>query len=226
MAYTPTQANISDIRVSQTVGDFRVSWESSDPPGTWFQVYLNGRLAWSGSEQVADVASPIVGRRIALDVLAVDRQDAAKDLSSYLATRLDCAYLQWADVGDADRYDIYCGTAPGDTTPDYTTPVGSVPARPFGMVLGGWGVGTWGGGFWGTGSTLYRWSSAPLAGGDWTFGVKAVDAAGISGPAVEETVTITAPPSAPPVSAAGLFLTGVYDALTATLVLTWQPSTA
>src|SRR4051812_25778425 len=60
--------------------DLRVSWASSSPPGTTFQVYMDRRLARVTTARVARLALPI--QPVYIDVVAVDPGSERVDFSA------------------------------------------------------------------------------------------------------------------------------------------------
>jgi hypothetical protein len=103
-----------------------------------------------------------------------------------------------------------------------TTPLANIPAYTNGMTTAGFGMGGFGVGGFGSASASYSWTSAPLAGGDWTFAVVAYDTAGNPGAPAFQAVTIIAPPAPPALFADGERLH--YAVTGGAIVLTWNPS--
>jgi hypothetical protein len=228
----PSQEGIGEVRVRQSGGDVVVEWDHEGGGEPHFQVYLDGRLAWSGASRTCTLPAPATPRRAALDVLAVDPREAWADRSAALPGRSDRAHLTWSGSEGAARYAVYMGAAPGSGSVSYAAPVATLPAAPLGRAPGGWGVGGFGRGGFGVGAADYSWTSPPLAGGSWSFGVAAVDAAGVAGAPAEVTVAVEAPPQAPPPVASpssphfGRRLRGAYTPGTRVLVLSWEASPA
>jgi hypothetical protein len=65
------------------------------------------------------------------------------------------------------------------------------------MITDGFGYGGFGQGGLGQSAGAYSWTSQPLSGGTWNWGVKPFDIAGNEGPAQATAVTIAAPPLPP-----------------------------
>jgi hypothetical protein len=79
-----SQATILDLSPPQVRGSqVFLSWSSSSPSGTWFQVYINRRLAWSGQRLWTWVLIPAGPVRI--DIGAVDAGEQSTDFSSSLS---------------------------------------------------------------------------------------------------------------------------------------------
>jgi len=86
---------IASVLARQTAHhELRVSWTSSAPPGTAYQVYLDKRLAWVGAALVAFFRVPT--RRTRVWVGAVAPGEEAEDFSSSLSD----------PYGSGDRADL------------------------------------------------------------------------------------------------------------------------
>ena len=71
-----SQATIEAVSPPQLRGNqVYVSWSSSSPAGTWFQVYVNQRLAWSGQRCWAWVPVPAGPVRIDIGAVGPGEQD-------------------------------------------------------------------------------------------------------------------------------------------------------
>jgi hypothetical protein len=230
----PNQSNITDVRVAAGSADLRVAWDSTDPAGTDFQVYVDRRLAYAGTGRAARLPAPAAGRPVAVDVVAVLPGERHADFSASLPAAPgggDRARLWWyggAYLGDVARYDVYGnasyggGGAPAGGGVSFATPVGTVAADPLGQLNGGGaGCGPCGTGGAGACATVYSWLSRPLAPGTWNFSVVAVSPAGAPGPAASYSVTVAGPPRAPAPGPDGRLLTGVYSPSTRRLTLGW-----
>jgi hypothetical protein len=77
MAFDPTV--ISGLRADRDGRDWRLSWQSSAPAGAIHQVYLDGRLAWSGP---ATRCTLPLGGVTAVQVGAVGAGESAADLAT------------------------------------------------------------------------------------------------------------------------------------------------
>jgi hypothetical protein len=199
-----SQATILSVSPPQVCGSqVYVSWSSSSPAGTWFQVYVNQRLAWTGQRCSAWIAIPTGPVRI--DVGAVDLGEQDTDFSASLppgpARRVQLTWQSGTYKGvDLAGFRVYGPDAPGDPV-DNSTALADITAYPLGIDTAGFGVGAFGSGGFGQLAGNYFWTSGPLAAGTWTFAVVPYDAAGNEGAAQMTTVTITAPPRAPAASA-------------------------
>ena len=63
-------------------GQTHLSWTSTAPAGSWYQVYVDRKLAWFGRATSADVPAP--GRRARVDVGVVGASERAVDFSASL----------------------------------------------------------------------------------------------------------------------------------------------
>jgi hypothetical protein len=189
MAFDPTV--ISGLRADRDGRDWRLSWQSSAPAGAIHQVYLDGRLAWSGPASSLP-ALPGGGRQA--------------DLAWYGGTFL---------AHDLAGFKVFGEPTPGAGI-DYGTVLADLVAYPAGRVFDGAGVGPFGQGGAGHAATVYRWRSAPLAvSGTWHHAIKPYDAAGNIGAGLAAAVAVAAPPGPAQTPA------GTYNAGTRVLTLTW-----
>lgn len=233
MALTPTDANIRAVRVGERGADPRLSWDSSDPPGTVFQVYVDGRRVWSGTARSVPLALPSrePGSRYRVNVLAVDPADARADHSGLLPPADgggDRATLFWYGGlfldPDLLRFDVFQSAAAGGPV-DASRPVAAVAAYAKGVPRDGAGVGPAGVGGAGAAATVYAWTSRQLASGVWSFEVVPVTRSGVRGAPLAFTHAVSRPPLAPPYNpAAGRRVWGSYAPTTRLLTLSWLPS--
>ncbi len=173
-----------------------LSWTSSAPEGTLYQVYLNQQLVWSGVGLSCSIPLPMAISRI--DIGAVGTGDTQVDFASELApSPARQAALSWLG-GTYQGVEIAGFHIYGEQTSgggiDYTTILATVPAYVAGVITDGLGYGGFGQGGFGQSAGAYSWTSKPLSGGTWNWGVKPFDTAGNEGPAQAATVTIVAPP--------------------------------
>lgn len=176
-----------------------LSWSSSSPPGTWYQVYVNQRLAWSGSRCSAWIAVPAGPVRIDIGAVGPGEQDT--DFTATLPTgpgrRVQLSWQSGAyKGGDLAGFRVYGADSPSGAI-DYTRALAEITAYPLGIATGGFGLGGFGSGGFGEAASTYSWTSGPLAAGTWTFAVVPYDAAGNEGPAQTTTTVVTGPPRAP-----------------------------
>jgi hypothetical protein len=189
-----------DPQISRAGFDLLVSWASSSPAGTTFQVYLNRRLAWAGTARKARLPFPRSGDHVYIDVGTVAAGEAGVDFSASLPpVPADRALLRWYgglwEAEDLVGFRIYRGATPGAAA-DTSAPVATVPYQDARETLGGWGQGGWGSGGWGQAGSLYSWTSGHLSSGTWHFEIVPYDEAGNANfAAVDLAVTITLPPS-------------------------------
>src|SRR3954454_15269223 len=130
--------------------DLRVSWESSSPPGTTFQVYLDRRLARATTTRVARFALPI--QPVYIDVIAVDpgseRVDFSAELAPLPARR---ATIEWSGgryLSETIRgFHVHQSAAPGGPVA-YDRVMAFVAWAPLDRPQDGFGIGGFGcGGF-------------------------------------------------------------------------------
>ena len=129
-------------------------------------------------------------------------------------------------AADLAGFHVYGTPAPAAVV-DYTTPIATITAYPAGISTDGFGMGGFGMGGFGSSASTYTWTSGPLAGGTWNFGVKPFDAAGNEGMPSTSSVSISAPPR-PPAAFIGTTqrLQYVYVPATFVVTLNWMPSAA
>jgi hypothetical protein len=189
-------------------GQLFLSWASSAPAGTWFQVYVNGALAWHGLTTSCWVPSPPGPVHVDIGTVAAGKEQvdysAANALPVAPARR---AELSWTG-GTFEDVDIAGFRVYGEPTSgagiNYTTALADLTAYPQGIATDGFGLGGFGTGGFGQVGGTYAWTSEPLEAGTWSFAVKPFDTAGNLGTAATVVVTIYAPPREP-----GLYPDGV-----------------
>jgi hypothetical protein len=137
-----------------------LSWTSTAPEGTLYQVYLNQQLAWCGLGLACSISMPTALSRI--DIGTVASADVQANLVSELpATPSRQATLSWlggtfqgADIGG---FHIYGELTPGSGI-DYTTIVATIPAYIAGIITDGFGYGGFGQGGFGQSAGSYSWT--------------------------------------------------------------------
>jgi hypothetical protein len=232
-----SQATVLSVSPPQLRGgQVYIAWSSSSPAGTWFHVYVNQRLAWSGQRRSAWIAIPSGPVRVDIGAVGPGEQDT--DFSASLpagpARRVQLRWQAGQHKGaDLAGFHIYGSDAPGGAV-DRSVVLADITAYPLGIATGGFGLGGFGSGGFGQSASTYSWTSSPLAVGTWTFAIVPYDAAGNEGATRMTTATVTAPPRAP---AAGTstrlryalngfgqtgYGTGGFGLPSATL--TWNPS--
>lgn len=212
------------------VGGLVVRWTTTAPAGTTYQVYVGRKLAWSGRSLQATVPTPQAKTRI--DVGAVGPGEAGTDFAASLdPAPLNRAVLRWtggtyldpSGEGDVAGFRVYGEPSPGDGI-NYDKPIGDLPIGGDGVYFDGYGLGGYGEGGYGLASSSFSWTSPPLRGGVWRFGVRAYDKAGNEAAAVETTVVIAAPPEPPAIGPDKLRLRYVHDPEAGTAEISWLPS--
>jgi hypothetical protein len=120
-------------------------------------------------------------------------------------------------------FHIYGEQFPGSGI-DYATVLATVPAYIAGIITDGFGYGGFGQGGFGQAAGAYSWTSQPLSGGTWNWGVKPFDTAGNEGPAQTAAVTIAAPPVPPAPFTDMTRLQYTYNNSTKQATLAWNAS--
>lgn len=195
-----SQATILSVSPPQLSGcQVYISWSSSSPAGTWFQVYVNQRLAWSG--QRCQTWIPVPAGPVRIDVGAVGPGEQDMDFSASLpsgpARRAQITWQSGTYKGaDLAGFHVYGSDSPGGAV-DRSTVLADITAYPLGIKTTGFGLGGFGTGGFGQSAGNYSWTSGQLAAGTWTFDVVPYDTAGNEGAAQTTTVTIKAPPRTP-----------------------------
>jgi hypothetical protein len=208
-----------------------VAWDSTAPPGSWYQLYINGRLVWWGQQTSADVAySPASGERVYFTVGTVGAAVVDVDFSYLITLPGNRADLSWYGgrylCPRLKRFRVYSSPGPGLAV-SFARALASVEAAPGGLWDDGWGRGRWGAGGWGYSDIHYTWTSPPLVPGTWTFAVTSLDDAGnetahADAPTVVQV--IVGPPGSPPPRADGRRMwIQSYDATTHQFTLAWNP---
>ena len=203
-----------------------ISWSSSQPAGTWYQVYFNETFVWFGQKLGLWLPQPPELSRLDVGwVLPGEEQtDFASSLPSAPERR---ALLQWFG-GTFESPDLAGFTVYGEVTPGggivYTAPLATITAYPSGIITDGWGMGGWGGGGWGHASSSYAWTSDTLTSGTWHFAVVPFDSAGNQGTGATVAITITCPPLEPGSFSDGTRLHYTYNATNHEATLNWNVS--
>lgn len=217
---------ISAVTARRAGQDLVVAWSSSAPPGTLYQVYVDGEPVWHGTARRAVVPMPPHPRG-PVHVGAVGASEAAADFGASLAAPPRRARLSWSGGrylgADLRGFRVYQGPAPG-AAPDLSRPAGDVPAFPSGVLTDGYGSGGYGSGRYGHARGSYRWTSGFLGPGAWHFAVVSYDSAGNESAPWSPTVTLAGPPGPPAVlNPSGARVAGAYDPATGSLGLSWSP---
>lgn len=233
-----SQTSISQVAVSLDGAELFISWSSSSPPGTIFQVYVDRNLTWYGMSSRCRVSIPpaALGRNTWIEVGTVGPDETSIDYSSSLGATIgdsDRVQLSWlggtyldpTGQDDVEGFQIFSSATPGAPV-DLTTLVDTVPAYPGGWVSDGFGQWGFGQGGFGRSANLYQWTSGPLSSGNWQFAVIPFDKAGnLRGLGQTLSATIVAAPRPPALGANGVRLTYTYSGPTSQLAtLNWLAS--
>lgn len=220
-------SDISDVRLTRSGPSLVVSWHSTLPDSTIYQVYSGTVLAWSGRGTRTSI--PLPTEECEVHVGAVAAGESRSDFSPSLPPAPGggrTVKLEW-DAGTyldntIFEFRIYKNIEPGGAV-SYASPVAIVPFSVMGRTGDGYGRQRYGRAPYGRGVTRYRWTSGRLSGGDHTFAVKGADAAGNIGDVATVDATIEAPPE-PPARVDGLRVSISYNEAAGELTLTWAPS--
>lgn len=233
-----SQSGISGVNVQADGPELFITWTSTAPQGTVFQVYAADRLAWYGTARQCYVPIPAgaSGRNVWVDVATVDPGEAQTDFSAGLASLSQGGpqvqlswpggtYLDPSGLDDIQGFRIYQSDSPG-TPVDLSAPIDAVPAYPGGWICDGFGLGGFGLGGFGRSAGSYAWTTAGLAGGVWQFAVIPYDHQGNNrGTGQTVSLTVTAAPLPPAAPASGPRLTYAYSGpSTRQVTLNWLPS--
>lgn len=204
-------------------GRLVVRWTSTAPPGTVYELRVDGRLAWTGKSLEATIPAPLERVRVSVVVAG-----EAEEFDPAPATRarlswVGGAYLDPSGAGDVAGFRIYGERRPGVGI-NYATAIGDLPIGGDGVFFDGYGYGGYGEGGYGFASSQYSWTSPVLSAGEWAFAVRPYDAAGNEGDPITTSVVIAAPPKPPAFDAARRRLTYTYDKASGTAKLKWLPS--
>ncbi len=221
-----SQSSITSVNPPVQQGtQLLLSWTSSAPTGTPYQVYLNQQLVWTGVGQSCSIPAPTAISRI--DIGTVDSADIQTNFQAALppgpARQATLSWLGGTYLGtDIAGFHIYGEQTPGAGI-DYTTILATVPAYVAGIITDGFGYGGFGQGGFGQSAGSYSWTSQPLAGGTWNWGIKPFDTAGNEGLPQTTAVTIAAPPLPPAPFPNATRLQYTYNRTTRQLTLSWNP---
>ncbi len=206
-----SQSGISLLNLQAEGPEFFVRWTASEPEGAYFQVYVDGRLNWSGTSRLCYVPIPVgaTGRNVWVDVATVDAANAKVEFSSQLASStsggggivqiswMGGTYLDSSGLGDVQGFHLYRSPAAGLAV-DFTAPSDMIPAYPGGPITDGFGMGGYDLGGFGQAATSYIWSTVGLSAGLWQFAVVPFDREGNDrGSGQTVSVTVNAAPRPP-----------------------------
>lgn len=224
-----SQATITDgPTISAIDAELRVSWTSSSAAGTWFQVYANRKLAWSGVKR--SMSLPLPSDRAWIQVGTVADGEQNTDFSSSLPSlglSGNRAQLNWYGgrylAEDVESFKVYGESTPGGGI-NYSIALATIAAHPNGVYRDGFGVGRFGQGGFGRSEVKYQWTSTPKTTGTWNWAVKAVDSAGNESSALTFSTAISVHPRPPAANADGSRLTYTYNSGTRVATLAWNAS--
>jgi hypothetical protein len=205
-----------------------LSWTSSASDGTLYQVYLNQHHVWSGVGLSCSIPLPTAISRIDIGTVGAGNTqvDFASELGPAPARQATLSWLGGTYQGlDIAGFHIYGEQTPGGDI-DYTTILATVPAYVAGMITDGFGYGGFGQGAFGQSAGAYSWTSQPLSGGAWNWGVKPFDTAGNEGPAQAVAIMIAAPPLPPAPFSDMTRLRCTYNSSSKQSTLNWNASHA
>ena len=196
-----SQSAITEVYPPRIWGSqISLSWTSSSPVGTWYQVYLDQSLAWWGQRTSVRLPIPYNGpNRIDIGTVVAGEEQTSfiRSLASAPPRRAQLSWLGGTFLGtDIAGFRVYGSSTAGGTI-DYTTPLADITAYPAGILTDGFGLGGFGLGGLGYAASTYCWTSNPLVTGTWNFAIAPYDAAGNVASAAPTSQTITAPPLAP-----------------------------
>lgn len=222
-----SEAGIVDVRIIPDDADLIVSWSTDGtiPDDSYFQLYVNKSLKWSGPEHSAVLPGlNVAGVPLALHVGTVGEGNRLTSYAGTLGTIPgggNRALLQWYGGGwerGVDAYMIFCGPNPG-TDPDMVNPLATVKSQgPAGFGRGPFGVGPFG-----HGSRRYRWTSGPLPSGEWRFRIVPATMGGIrSDTYTTLNVTIIAPPAGPKAVNGKKVWISSFDQTTGQATIQWK----
>ena len=195
-----SQATITEVFPPKIHGSqVYLSWSSSSPKGTWFQVYINQQLSWSG--QRLSVWLPIPYSTVRIDLGAVEPGEEQINFFGTLPRApMRRALLSWQSgtytAIDLAGYSIYGEQSPGGGI-DVISPFANITAYPAKIQTDGFGLGDFGTGGWGQSAGKLNWTSAPLSGGTWRFAIVPYDKAGNEGTPQFASIQIASPPREP-----------------------------
>lgn len=225
------QSSIVEVRPPTWDGTtLQLSWTSTAPTGTTFQVYVGRRLAWYGTSRWVALTMP--DSRVRIDVGTVGPGESTVDFSTTLPpaagdrvtlTWFGGSYLDPTGLDDVQGFRIY-GSHRAGWEVDMSEPLAEIQAYPGGIPIDGFGIGGFGQGGFGRAASIYRWTSTALGPGTWAFTVVPFDAAGNEGAGTLLATTVVAPPRPPASDPDGSRLRCSYDPETRRATLSWNPS--
>jgi hypothetical protein len=223
-----SQSTITAVNPPQYWGaQVYLSWTSSSPVGTWFQIYLDQALSWFGQSTSARLSVPPTGVT-RVDIGTVDRGEEQTDFSSSLPVAPSRrAKLTWIggtfEDPDIAGFQVF-GSDSASGPIDYSTVLADITAYPLGIYTDGFGLGRFGYGGFGKSASTYTWISDSLTAGTWFYAVTPYDSAGNLGTTATVSIDIVAPPQSPAVFTDGLRLHYTFNASLEEATLVWNAS--
>ena len=222
-----TQETITWVNPPELVGSqYFFSWETTSPPGTWWQIYFDGGLVWTGQRTSALIPVPLGVERIDIGMVGAGYETTSwsSELPPAPARRAVLSWVGGAFLGDdiAGFY-VYAAASAGGMI-NYTTPAATITAYPVGIMTDGFGLGGFGlGGFGSVGGT-YTWSSPTLQAGTWSFAVVPFDSIGNAGTGTTVNVAIASPPLEMPAFEDRTRMHYTYNQTAHTVTVNWIAS--
>ncbi len=216
-----------------------ISWTTTSPAATWFQIYLNESLAWWGQATQATLILGDTGPiRVDIGTVAAgeEQTDFSADLPSAPARRAELSWLGGTfEAADITGFYVYGSDSAGGYgvngfgagpfgEVDMSTPLADITAYPSAIQTDGFGFGGFGYGGYGQAAGTYTWTSDSLTRGNWSYAVVPYDAAGNAGTVTQVGVTINCPPLEPALFSDNTRLHYTYSASTHEITLLWSAS--
>ncbi len=205
----------------------------------WFQIYLNGALAWWGQTTTATLILGSTGP-IRVDIGTVlpgeEQTVFTADLPPSPARRANLSWLGGSfESADIAGFRVYGSDSAGGFGSggygvgpfgeiDLTNVLADITAYPSGIMTDGFGLGGFGDGAFGEAAGTYTWTSEPLANGIWSYAVVPYDDAGNAGTMTLTSVTINSPPLPPALFNDNTRLHYTFNATSHEITLNWNAS--
>lgn len=198
--------NIKSISVVNQFNEYAISWTTFLPRDTFYQVYINHRLSWSGNK--TSCVLPIPSMSIVGNVwIEVEEVDVSERFSSHdelldggvgfgsraVLNWLGGSYLDTAQNDNVLGF-LVTSSKIGDSDTQHSS-VSELVCYPGSWISDGYGLGSYGTGGFGRVSTFYSWTSNFLSSGVWSFAVSPIALNGETGSTA--TVTVLEIPESP-----------------------------
>lgn len=226
MAGEFSEVGIVNPQVRPDDTDLIVSWsvDATVPADSYYQVYVDKKLKWSGPERVAVLPGlNVASRPLALHVGTVAEGNRLIDYGDALQGMPgggNRVLLEWYGGGwesGVAQYLILGSVTPGGGL-DPVNPRARVPS----LGAAGFGSGGFGVGPFGFGSHKYQWTSEALSPGRWTWAVVPATAGGIRAEGYPTlTVDIVGPPAGPRTVNGKKIWISNYDPATGRFTVQW-----